>query len=133
MDIQAAKARIQKEFISVADKLVLLFRSGQNSIFGGLPEPTSTFHHGLTVNITFLVPSLELGVICQPQVAIPSFLSCKNCIANSLKFRCSPAFILVAFENVEPLMSMNLTSAERAVENLRFATILLHETAVCDF
>jgi len=70
----------------------------------------------------------------QLRVANLNSLPTRRISAKTLKV--SPpdhSFIHLAFENVEPLMSMNLTPSERALENLRFATVLLHETAVCDF
>jgi hypothetical protein len=96
VDIEAAKARKQQQMTDAANMITLAFRSGRNSIYGGLPDTTQTgFMHGTTVLRTT-----------------------------------DHAEIFIAFELLEPLMSMNLTPAERAVETLRIATVILHETAV---
>ncbi|PMD36571.1 hypothetical protein L207DRAFT_586273 [Hyaloscypha variabilis F] len=95
VDIEAAKARKQQQMTDAANMITLAFRSGRNSIYGGLPDTTQTgFMHGTTVLRTT-----------------------------------DHAEIFIAFELLEPLMSMNLTPAERGVETLRIATVILHETA----
>lgn len=39
--------------------------------------------------------------------------------------------VILAFEMLESLLNPNSTTAERSLDTFRFASVLLHETAVC--
>lgn len=95
-----ARTQLQEQFLAVADNIMFRLNRCRADNISGMPQPAEEIT--ITHGVTYP----------------PDPLAGNRTVVS------------IAFEVVEAMMSPNLTPTEQALENFRFAVIILHESVV---